>query len=250
MCHMSGRLKATAKKRARGETAVSDKLPFYHTGLISVKANFVMGRVRRTRTDSNSAKPSRCSGDKHRQNQTAPSRTLPIHWAEVNRGINSPKFVWFTDLRSEKAVHFIPTVPIHFVPINLTCKGSTAFLTSCSFACSAPMKSYNMWNTIKCHDSWSTLILHSFTSKRLCRDGFLLSHASSVNVFPFVFPLRWFVCLLLCLLSSYPYDSYSAPPVLQSLFISHLSSLILFLLFVPVRLILVNFFGALLLVFI
>jgi len=126
-----------------------------------------MGRVKWTRTDSNSAKPPCCSGDKHRQNQTVPSRTLPIHWAAVNRSINAPKFIWFTDIRITKAVHFtlyhITTIPIHFVPIDLTCKGFTAFFTSCNFACSVPMKSYNMWNMTKCHASSTTLILNSFT---------------------------------------------------------------------------------------
>jgi len=111
---------------------VSDKLRFYHTGLISVKGNFVMGRVKWTRTDSNSAKPPCCSGDKHRQNQTVPSRTLPIHWAEVNRNTNAPKFMWFTDISLTKAVYFTPyhltTIPIHFVPIDLTCRGFTGVL--------------------------------------------------------------------------------------------------------------------------
>jgi hypothetical protein len=103
-----GRLKAMAEKRARGErAAVSDKLRFYHTGLISVKANFVMGRVKRTRTDRNSAKPLRCSGNKRRQNQTAPSRTLPNHWAEVKKRhqCSEVHLIHWSQLRRSSSVH-------------------------------------------------------------------------------------------------------------------------------------------------
>jgi len=149
-----------------------------------------MGRVKWTRTDSNSAKPPCYSDDKHRQNQTVPSRTLSIHWAEVNRSINAPKFICFTDIRIAKALHFTPyhltTIPIYFVPIDLTCKGFTAFFTSCNFACFIPMKSYNMWNMTKCHASWSTLILNSF------------SCALMVFFFPVFFQVMYFLFYFHC----------------------------------------------------
>jgi hypothetical protein len=134
-----------------------------------------------------------------------------------------PKFIWFTDISSAKAVHFTPyhltTIPIHFVPIDLSCNGFTTVFTSSSFACFIPMKSYNMWNMTKCHASWSTLILNSFTC------------AVMVLFFPVFLQLMYFPFFFYCaglyvscfVSFLFTPTTFSAAVFLQSLFLFHVS---------------------------
>lgn len=159
-----------------------------------------------------------------------------------------PKFIWFTDISSAKAVHFTPyhltTIPIHFVPIDLSCNGFTTVFTSSSFACFIPMKSYNMWNMTKCHASWSTLILNSFTC------------AVMVLFFPVFLQLMYFLFFFYCaglyvscfvsfrFVSFYSYDFLSCSVLTIPLSISCFL-LFLFLLFIPVCYIPVCFIASL-----